>query len=251
MAVRDGEHRRRKHVRAKGQLRAFAGVDEKLEGPVPEPVGKHAPAETPHQVLHLTHCDATLKLRAVETSSYSWVRFFYVFQTYQVRPKPMSFVMTTATCSFRIPRVFAFCSLLTVAVACGGGQQAGSGGPPGGGMPPMPVEIVTLTAKPVEQTSEFVASLKSRSSTTIQPEVEGFITRIAARSGQRVDRGALLFEIDSAPEQAALGSLQSMRPMREAEVDFARQQVERNTKLLAAGAISAREVGLPISSSET
>ena len=107
----------------------------------------------------------------------------------------------------------------------------------------MPVEIVTLTAKPVEQTTEFVASLKSRNSTTIQPEVEGFITRIAVRSGQRVDRGALLFEIDSAPQQAALGSLQSMRPMRESEVEFARQQVERNKKLLAAGAISAARGG--------
>ena len=153
--------------------------------------------------------------------------------------------MMTAISSFRIPRAFAFCSSLALgflAVACGGGQEAGSGGPPGGGMPPMPVEIVTLTAKPVEQTSEFVASLKSRYSTTIQPEVEGFITSIAVRSGQRVERGARLFEIDSAPEQAALGSLQSMRPMREADIDFARQQVERNKKLLAAGAISEREV---------
>jgi RND family efflux transporter MFP subunit len=159
----------------------------------------------------------------------------------------MSFVMTIAYSSFVMPRLFAFCSFVVVVslgVACGNGsQQAGpGGGPPGGAPPPMPVEMITLTATPVEQTTEFVASLKSRNSTTIQPEVEGFITRIAVRSGQRVDRGALLFEIDSAPEQAALGSLQSMRPMREAEVEFARQQVERNTKLLAAGAISEREV---------
>lgn len=156
--------------------------------------------------------------------------------------------MTIAHSSFAMPRQFAFYSLLAMAslgVACGGngGQQAGpGGGPPGGAPPPMPVEIVTLTAKPVEQTTEFVAALKSRQSTTIQPEVEGFITRIAVRSGQRVDRGDLLFEIDSAPEQAALGSLQSMRPMRESEVEFARQQVDRNQKLLAAGAISEREV---------
>src|SRR5688500_4822741 len=109
-------------------------------------------------------------------------------------------------------------------------------------MPPMPVEIVTLSAKPVEQTSEFVASLKSRRSSTIQPEVEGFVTRVAVRSGQNVARGTLLFEIDSAPEQAALASLQSLRPMRESEVEFARQQVDRNKKLLAAGAISEREV---------
>ena len=109
-------------------------------------------------------------------------------------------------------------------------------------MPPMPVEIVTLTAKPVEQTSEFVASLKSRRSATIQPQVEGFITSIDVKSGQDVSQGALLFEIDSAPEQSALASLQSMRPMRESDVEFARQQVARNQTLFKAGAISQREV---------
>lgn len=108
-------------------------------------------------------------------------------------------------------------------------------------MPPMPVEIVTLTAKPVEQTSEFVASLKSRRSATIQPEVEGPLTRITVRSGQNVARGELMFEIDAAPQQAALSSLESTRPSRESDVEFARQQVERNKKLLAAGAISQRE----------
>src|SRR5688572_27630356 len=160
----------------------------------------------------------------------------------------MSFVMTTAHSFLVMPRSFAFYSLIAMAcvtAACGGNgaaQGGADGGPPGGGPPPMPVEIVTLSAKPVEQMSEFVASLKSRTSTTIQPEVEGFIVRIAARSGQRVERGTVLFEIDSAPEQAALASMQSMRPMREADVDFARQQVERNKKLLAAGAISEREV---------
>jgi RND family efflux transporter MFP subunit len=52
----------------------------------------------------------------------------------------------------------------------------------------------------------------------------------------------LLFEIDSAPEQAALSSLQSMRALRESDVEFARQQVARNKTLLSAGAISQREV---------
>ena len=155
--------------------------------------------------------------------------------------------MTTASAPMKAPYWFAVYSLIATAcaaVACGGSaQQAGpGGGGPGGGMPPMPVEIATLTAKPVEQTGDFVASVKSRSSTTIQPEVEGFITNVAVKSGQRVAQGALLFEIDSAPEQAALGSLQSMRPLRESDVEFARQQVQRNKALLEAGAISQREV---------
>lgn len=153
--------------------------------------------------------------------------------------------MTTARAVFKSPRLFAFFSLFAASVlaACGGnGQEAAAPGGPGGGMPPMPVEVTTLAAKPVEQTSEFVGTLKSRRSTTIQPEVEGFITRVAVRSGQNVTRGTVLFEIDSAPEQAALGSLQSMRPMRESDVEFARQQVARNKTLLEAGAISQREV---------
>lgn len=155
--------------------------------------------------------------------------------------------MTTARLTKETRRIFAFYSLIgivAIGAACGGngGQQPGQGGGPGGGPPPMPVDIVTLAAKSVEQSTEYVAALKSRRSSTIQPEVEGFVTRIAVRSGQQVSRGAVLFEIDSAPEQAALGSLQSMRPMRESEVEFARQQVARNKTLLSAGAISQREV---------
>ncbi len=62
------------------------------------------------------------------------------------------------------------------------------------------------------------------------------------RSGQNVARGAVLFEIDSAPQQSALAALQSMRAARESDVEFARQQVTRNKTLLTAGAISQREV---------
>lgn len=149
--------------------------------------------------------------------------------------------MTTGRASFTSATIFAFISLIAVA-ACGGGGEQAAGGPPGGQMPPMPVEIVTLAAKPVEQSSEFVATLKSRRSATINPEVEGPLTQIAVRSGQNVSRGALMFVIDSAPQQSALASLESMRPARESDVEFARQQVQRNQALLKAGAISQREV---------
>ena len=153
--------------------------------------------------------------------------------------------MTTARFSPDVSRMFAFYSLVALAVmgaACRGGEAGGPGGPGGGAPPPMPVEIVTLSAKPVEQTTEYVASLKSRQSSTIQPEVEGPLMRIAVRSGQQVAKGTVLFEIDSGPQQAALASLQSMRPSRESDIEFARQQVIRNRTLLLAGAISQREV---------
>ena len=106
----------------------------------------------------------------------------------------------------------------------------------------MPVEAVTLENKPVEQSTEFIASLKSRRSMTIQPQVEGFVTRIAVRSGERVSAGAVLFEIDSARQQATVGQLESMRAMRAADVEYAKQEVQRSQTLFKAGAMSQREL---------
>ena len=106
-------------------------------------------------------------------------------------------------------------------------------------MPAMGVEIVTLEAKPVEQMTEFVGTVKSRRSTDIQPQVEGFITRIRGKSGRsRVTSGALLMEIDSRVQQASLASLESVRAQREIDVTYAQQEADRATKLLEAGAAS-------------
>src|SRR5690349_6098323 len=94
-------------------------------------------------------------------------------------------------------------SLITVA-SCGGGNEAASGGGGAGGRsnaPAMPVEIVTLEAKPIEQISEFVGTVKSRRQTNVQPQVEGFITHINVKSGDRVGAGATLMEIDSRSQQ--------------------------------------------------
>src|SRR5262245_7047412 len=108
-----------------------------------------------------------------------------------------------------VPTVLLLSTITLGACSRGGGESAdpaGGAGGPGGGMPPMPVEAVVLAAQPVEQTSEFVATLRSRRSTTIQPQVDGFLTRINVRSGQTVKQGAQLFVIDSGPQQAALAA---------------------------------------------
>jgi RND family efflux transporter MFP subunit len=109
-------------------------------------------------------------------------------------------------------------------------------------MPPMPVQAVTLTEKPVDQVTDFIATVKSRRSTTIQPQVEGFITRIAVRSGDRVRAGAVLVEIDSGRQQAAVASLESEKASRQADVQYARQQVQRAKTLFDAGATSQQEL---------
>jgi RND family efflux transporter MFP subunit len=130
--------------------------------------------------------------------------------------------------------------LLFGAVSCGGGEGVPGGAAAGaaGATPAMPVEMVTLEAKPIEQTTEFVGTVKSRRSTDIQPQVEGFITRINAKPGQKVGAGAVLMEIDSRVPQGQIASLESVRAQREIDVTYARQEAERASKLLKAGAAS-------------
>lgn len=138
-------------------------------------------------------------------------------------------------------RLFLVVALLVVTVGCGGGGESaagGGGGAPARGMPAMGVKITTLQATPVEQLTEFVGTIKSRQSTNIQPQVEGFLTRIRVKSGDRVAPGATLMEIDSRLQQATLQSLESVRTQREIDVAYAKQEAERSERLLKAGAAS-------------
>jgi RND family efflux transporter MFP subunit len=132
---------------------------------------------------------------------------------------------------------------LGLSAACGGGAPAGGqqAGAAGGGMPAMPVEIVTLQPKPVEQVSEFIGTIKSRRSTTIQPQAEGIITKIAVKSGDHVQAGMLILDIDAGPQRAMVQSLESVRAARESDAVFAKQQADRAKSMLDAGASSQQE----------
>jgi len=130
--------------------------------------------------------------------------------------------------------LFAFAAL---AAACGRKTA-----PSGGGPPAVPVEVVTLVERSVEQTTEFVGTVKSRRSTIVQPQVEGFVTRILVRSGARVRPGAALMQIDPRMQQAAVANLESQRSSREADLRYARQEAARMKTLLEAGASSQSEM---------
>ncbi len=105
----------------------------------------------------------------------------------------------------------------------------------------VPVDAITLETTSVEQTAEFVGTIRSRRTTVIQPQAEGFLVRILVRSGTRVTAGTPLFEIDAPAERAALAAIESTRAAREADAEFARQQADRAKALLAVGAMSQQE----------
>lgn len=138
-------------------------------------------------------------------------------------------------------------ALIVGSGACGGGEKPAAGAPPGGGMPPMPVEAVTLTASPVAQSSEFVGTVKSLQSIRVQPQAEGFLTKVHVKSGDRVRAGQTLFEIDSASQQALVANIESVRSARQADITLARQRSDRAKALLAAGAGTQQDVEAAVS----
>ncbi len=157
----------------------------------------------------------------------------------------MVMATSVSTCVSRtaarfVPFVFV-CAAVTTAAGCGQPGGPPGGMPPGGQMPPMPVQIMVLAESPVERVSSFVGTIKSRQSTTIQPQAEGFVTRIAVVSGRRVSPGDVLFEIDAAGQRAAVASLESLRTARQADAALARQQVDRARTLHEVGAMSLQE----------
>jgi len=140
--------------------------------------------------------------------------------------------------SHRIAAV-AVSAIAILPAACGGGPS----GPPGGmGFPPAAVKLDTAHRAPIEDSTEYVATLASLRSTAVQPQIDGQITEIFVKSGDRVAAGAQLFQIDAQRQLAAVSSQEAERQAREADLTFARQQAARSDELFKAGAISKQEV---------
>jgi RND family efflux transporter MFP subunit len=94
----------------------------------------------------------------------------------------------------------------------------------------------------LEDTSQYVASIQSLSSTDIKPEVTGEITRILVRSGDRVAAGTPLFVIDPRRQQAAVTTQDAALAAQQAAVTFADQQLQRMKALADTGAVSRQEL---------
>ncbi len=124
-----------------------------------------------------------------------------------------------------------------LAAACGGGSSA-----PPPSFPPTPVKLEPARAVPVEDATEYVATLKSLHSTAIQPQIDGQITQIFVKSGDRVKQGAALMQIDPRRQQAAVSGQEAERTARQVAVQFAKQQAQRAHELYSAGAISKQEM---------
>ncbi len=169
-----------------------------------------------------------LRQRIVNCGDTEWVSTMHVFQTIQnrrVRRGVHALVLSSA---------------LALVAGCG---KTSAGDPAAGGAPQaMPVQVKVAQAENVPDTTEYLSVLKSRHSATINPHVEGYITKVYVKSGDHVNAGTPLIQIDPLKQQAAVSGQEAARAAQEANLRFAQIQLDRERKLFAAGVVPKAEV---------
>lgn len=131
--------------------------------------------------------------------------------------------------------------LLSVAGLTACGDQTAKGQPVAGGHA-IPVKVQVAQAVPIKDATEYVATLKSRDSAVIMPQVDGQITAIYVHSGDRVAPGTPLMQIDPAKQQATVSTQEDTLAAKRAEVEFDRQQYTRASGLYSSGVTSKQEL---------
>src|SRR5208283_3910060 len=131
----------------------------------------------------------------------------------------------------------ALLAALCFATACGKSKEAQADAPQA-----MPVKVQTAKAQKVDDTTDYVATLKSRDSAVVMPQVEGIITQIFVHSGESVAAGAPMMQIDPAKQQATVNSQEQARAAQEAQLKWAQQNYDRVSGLANAGVVSKQDL---------
>src|ERR1039458_3279673 len=126
-------------------------------------------------------------------------------------------------------------------VLAAGGCKQKPATPAGAGMQGMPVQLAAVMLAPVPQSSEYVATIKSRRSATLQPQVDGRLTGIRVRSGDHVKAGQPLMAIDPQHQEASVDSARATERQKKALFDYNTSEIGRQRKLFEAG-ITSRDV---------
>jgi RND family efflux transporter MFP subunit len=106
----------------------------------------------------------------------------------------------------------------------------------------MPVDVVTLADVPIQDSSEYLAQLVSRTQVAIFPQVSGVVTSIFVKPGQTVREGAPLLQIDPRRESANLSNQVAAKAQREANLALAKRNAGRSAALFREGLVSRQQL---------
>ncbi len=116
--------------------------------------------------------------------------------------------------------------------------------PPPAAPQAMPVMVQPVSLSAVPRGDTYVATIKSRRTTTVLPQVDGRVTRILVRSGQSVKAGELLLQIDPLKQLATVQQGVSTELQQKAQYQYNQADLERQKQLYADGVISKQAYDL-------
>src|SRR6184192_3425230 len=107
--------------------------------------------------------------------------------------------------------------------------------------PALPVNVVTVVEKEVDEWDEFTGRLDPVESVEIRPRVSGYITEIHFEAGAIVKKGTLLYVIDPRPYQADFDRAAAEVERMDAQLKLAEIELNRAKELRGKATISASE----------
>jgi len=132
-------------------------------------------------------------------------------------------------------KIFAAMFALSLAVLIAGCTKAA---PPPPQMQAMPVQVQPVSLSAVPSSDTYVSTIKSRRSATLQPQVDGNLTKILVKSGDTVKAGQLIMQIDPLKQVATVEAQQGTEQQQKALYDYQQSDLAREEQLFKDGIIS-------------
>ena len=104
-----------------------------------------------------------------------------------------------------------------------------------------PVTTATATLASVPVTLHAIGNVEAYSTVSIKAQLAARLEKVYFREGQDVKRGDLLFALDRGPSDAALRQAEANLARDEAQLENARAEEDRYTKLFQAGIVSKEQ----------
>src|SRR5579862_369077 len=108
--------------------------------------------------------------------------------------------------------------------------------------PPAPqVTVATAISRKVTDSGEFTGRFEAVERVEVRPRVSGYVSSVNFTDGSEVRKGDVLFVIDPRPYQAERDRAAAGLAQARSQLELAKSERERATKLLAQHAISREE----------
>jgi multidrug efflux system membrane fusion protein len=145
--------------------------------------------------------------------------------------------------------LFAFAALTAISTSisgCSGGEKKASAQAPSS----VPVVVATVAQKSIPVSVRSIGNVQPFQTVSIKSQLNGELTAVHFKEGQDVNKGQLLFELDSRPLEAELRRNEGNLLRDEAQLKNAQTQEKRYAALLREGVVAHEQYDQFISNAE-